>query len=498
MSHWFLVYSRLRRLLKPLSKAKTDETVDLPASLRPLNEAMTDEAVDLTVSLRSQGKQLSWLEILLDRLLRRFHNAIVQISASSVRLVQTAPQLAGLSQSLERQARQQQRHADKITSASEQMASTVLAITTDATKAFIFSQQVAEAARSAHANGDEAAKQIKHIGLVVDNLGQRLEALNTSSEAIGEILQFIKNIAEQTKLLSLNASIEAARAEQHGRGFSVVVADEIRKLADETTKATYSIKAALAGIQSSVTESVKTMGQVRQQVETGLTVSQAASLSLDRATSDIRVLSDHVRRIADSCSVQNERVVQVVEQIGSVAGSARSQLSDASALASLSKSVRKTCEELLLSIGVFRFSSHLDVRRLLEQLVGKMHVKTLDREQLEYELSTTIQGHPYFELLYVTDARGRQVTSNISLQGKDGSVVGRDWSHRPWFLHPSKDKKTYVSNIYRSLATDNFCFTIATPLFDGSGQMLGVLGADVRFDHILEPASTTTSQNLSP
>ena len=492
MSHWSLIRSLLPRFLKPLNGTKTDEAVDLTVSLRSLNEAMTDEAVDLTVSLCPQSKELSWLEILIDRLLRRFHDAIVQISASSVRLVQTAPKLAALSQSLERQARQQQLHADKIASASKQMASTVLTITTNATEAFTFSQQVAEAARSAHVSGAEAAEQIRHIGLVVDNLGQQLETLNASSEVIGEILQFIKNIAEQTKLLSLNASIEAARAGQHGRGFSVV-ADEVRKLADETTKATYNIKAALAGIQSSVTESVRKMGQVQQQVETGLTVSQAASQSLDRATGDIRVLSDHVRRIADSCSVQNERVVQVVEQIGSVAGSARSQLSDAVTLASSSESVRKTCEELLLSIGVFRFSSHLDVRRLIEQFAGEMHIETLDREQLERELSATIQSHPYFELFYVTDAQGRQITSNISSSGKDGSAVGRDWSQRPWFLHASKDRKTYVSNIYRSLATDNFCFTIATPLFDRGGQMLGVLGADVRFDHILESTSPATS-----
>lgn len=479
MWRWFLTHSNLRRLLKPL------------------NEAMTDESVDLTVSLRPRSRQLAWLKNLINRLLRRFHDAIVQTSASSVQLAQTAPQLAGLSQSLEQQARQQQLHADEIASASEQMAETLLAVTTSAKEAFTFSQQVADAAGSAHASGAEAAEQITHIGLVVDNLGQQLEALNASSEVIGGILQFIQKIADQTKLLSLNATIEAARAGQHGRGFSIV-ADEIRKLANETTKATSNIEAALAGIQSSVAESVRTMGQVRRQVETGLTVSQAASQSLDRATSDICVLSDHVQRIADSCSVQNERVVQVVEQIGSVAESARNQLSDVSALANLSASVRTTSEELLLSIGVFRFTGHLDARRLVEQLAAEMRMKTLARDDLERQLLTVIQQRPSIELLYVTDTQGRQVTSNISAQDKDSSVMGRDWSQRPWFLHPCRDGKTYVSNIYRSLATDNFCFTISTPLLNQRGQIIGVLGADMRFDHILESEMTLTAPRVEP
>jgi len=350
----------------------------------------------------------------------------------------------------------------------------------------LFSQQVAEAAGSAHANGAATAGQIWSIGQGVEHLGRRLAALQGSSHEIGNIVHCIKKIADQTRLLSLSATIEATRAGERGHGFRVVAA-EIRKLAEDTTAATAHIEAALGGIQSLVTESVHAMGHVHQQVEAGLSVSHAATRSLEQATQDIHMLLDHVQRIATACTAQTQRVVQVNEQIHHVAGSARSQVTYASAVAHLSDRVRGTGNELLLAIGVFRFTCQHETARLVERLVAALRLKSLHREPLEVTLHALLPQYPHFELLYVTDAHGRQVISNLSSGGREESVIGRDWSRRPWFHQPALTGQTYVSNIYRSLATDNFCFTISTPLCTPRGQLLGVLGVDVRFDYLLEP-----------
>ncbi len=466
------------RTLFPASQLQHD--------LRPLQQVLTEESVDLTVSVRARRNRCSWVHTLLNRILGRFQEAMMHIAMASVRLAQIAPQLATVSQDLERQARQQQQHADDIASASDQIATTVHAMAESAEEACLFSRQVAEAARSAHDNGANTAGQIRSIGQGVEHLGHRLAALQVNSHEIGNIVRSITKIADHTRLLSLNATIEATRAGEQGRGFSVVAA-EIRKLAEDTTAATAHIEAALAGIQSSVTESVQAMGHVQQQVEVGLTVSHAATRSLEQATQDIHTLLDHVQRIATACTVQTQRVVQVDGQIHQVAGSAHSQVTHASAVAQLSDRVRGTGDELLLAIGVFRFACQHETARLVERLVAGLRLESLHREQLEATLHALLPQHPHFELLYVTDAKGRQVISNLSAGGREESVIGRDWSRRPWFQQPAQTGQTYISNIYRSLATDNFCFTISTPLRAPRGQLLGVLGVDVRFDYLLEP-----------
>ena len=457
----------------------------LQESLKPLRNAVDGDAVDLTVKIDSASKKLSWLDEAVNRLVAKFHGAIVKSAATSVRIVQIAPRLAALSHSLKEQAHQQQMHSDEIAAASVQIADTVQSIAASADAASTFSQQVAAAARSAHNNGAEAGEQIKAIGQAVHELGERLEQLNTDSKVIGEIVQLIKNIAEQTKLLSLNAAIEAARAGEHGRGFGVV-ADEIRKLAYETTNATQNVETALAGIQGSVGQAVDTMNTVRKQVNAGAAITDASSKSLRQANDDITVLIDHVHRIAAAGAMQKEGARQVAEQIKGVAASAHQQLAGSVDLATLTETMRNNCEDLLMSIGVFRFDRHRDVRTMLEGAAAALQMGSPNTPPLEDRLAELVKHNGYLELLYVTDRNGRQVSSNVSPAGCDRSVIGRNWSERPWFKEAIRKRGSYVSNIYRSVATGNFCFTVSTAILSKAGEIIGVLSADVRFDQILD------------
>jgi methyl-accepting chemotaxis protein len=97
-----------------------------------------------------------------------------------------------------------------------------------------------------------------------------------------------------------------------------------------------------------------------------------------------------------------------------------------------------------------------------------------------------------FELLYVTDAKGRQIVDNVgqvpTIYGDTG--LGKDWSQRPWFRHPAEQRKTYVSDFYRSAATDAYCLTVSAPILDASGTLRGVLGADVDLGRLVEMART--------
>ena len=104
-------------------------------------------------------------------------------------------------------------------------------------------------------------------------------------------------------------------------------------------------------------------------------------------------------------------------------------------------------------------------------------------------METVAKSHPYAELLYITNAEGIQTTRNIAaleFTASYGSTgQGKDWSERPWYLEPLQTGGVYTSDIYRSAASDRFCFTISAPIANDRGETLGVLGADIDLSQLL-------------
>jgi methyl-accepting chemotaxis protein len=451
--------------------------------LKPLTEA-TSNGVDLNASLEAGGA-FGWIAQLMNGLFGRFHGALVKIASTAINLSQQAPQLARLSKVLEERALAQQGNAEKIAAASLTLTETVRSISSSAGEASAFSHQVAEAAQSANTSDLQSRQQIQAIGSSTQALEEQMTLLKTSSASIGEVVELIKNIADRTRLLSLNAAIEAARAGEQGRGFAVV-ADEVRKLADQTMTATQNVEDLLETIQQQVTTSGDTMAAMSQQVRQGITVSQAAGASIEAASRDISTLIEHVHVIAEASHAQNDKVKDITDQIGDVVSSTRLQLEDAHQLAASAAQVSEQCDILLTEVGEFRFANHQRMRREIETAIQQWQLRRVERGDMENKLSELCRRLPAIEICYATDASGVQITCDVSSGGLGPDSLGFNCSDRRWFREATRSRRLYVSDIYRSIVTGNYGFTVAAPLLDPSGQLLGVLGADVRFDHILE------------
>jgi methyl-accepting chemotaxis protein len=151
--------------------------------------------------------------------------------------------------------------------------------------------------------------------------------------------------------------------------------------------------------------------------------------------------------------------------------------------------VNELTESLLLGVGAFRFEAHARAESFVQEIVSALVRSMHSREELESVLEGWLQDNPCFELAYITNASGRQIVSNIGREGhaivREQSGFGRDWSERSWFREGTTSRGAISTDIYRSAASGDFCFTVSAGLRDRSGGLLGVLGADVSFRRII-------------
>ncbi|SDH83987.1 methyl-accepting chemotaxis protein [Propionivibrio dicarboxylicus] len=183
-------------------------------------------------------------------------------------------------------------------------------------------KDVAESAGSVSNEGamrsGEACETITSLADTVKSSAGQVESLGQRSAEISQIAGVIKEIADQTNLLALNAAIEAARAGEQGRGFAVV-ADEVRKLAERTAKATQEISSMIELIQNETNQAVQGMRAGASQVEEGVNLVHSAQEALERIKSEMEGTIQRVNEISHASSEQQVAMTQLAQNVEQVA-----------------------------------------------------------------------------------------------------------------------------------------------------------------------------------
>ncbi len=302
---WVLQY----KVLVPLD--------NLARRMRDIAEGDGDLTGRVEVLGRDELDQVGhWFNVFIERI----ETAVVRVSSNARVLASAAQDLAETAGETALQSALQQDQAASITGSMSEISAAARDIGETTQRA---AQDARAAEHKAHAGGETIQSAVATMQqLVVANrtTAAKIEELGAASQAIGRVIGVIDEIADQTSLLALNASIEAVRAGEHGRGFAVVAA-EVRRLAERTSKATGEIVRTVGAMQSGTAEVVEAMRTSTVHVETGVRSARSAGDALTSIIQGSEAVQRLVTQIAGASAQQSSSTQSVDANLKRIAAS---------------------------------------------------------------------------------------------------------------------------------------------------------------------------------
>ncbi len=318
-----------------------------------LNDIASGEG-DLTQRVDvSRKDELGLLGVAFNTFISKIQGIIRDVSNVANDVAAAATEMAATSNEMAQGMDEQSRRATEVASAVEEMSSTVAQVAQMSSGA---ADTASKAGTQAQQGGDIVAQTvdgINAISTVVNESASAIFELGKRGEQIGQIINVINDIADQTNLLALNAAIEAARAGEHGRGFAVV-ADEVRKLAERTTTATKEVAQSIEAIQTETDTAVNRMNEGTQRVEEGVHLAEKAGMSLKDIVEGSEKVAQLIQSIAAASDEQSSTSHLISQNVDSINAVTRQSAEGAKQAAMAADELSRKSEHLQSLVGQFK------------------------------------------------------------------------------------------------------------------------------------------------
>ncbi len=369
----FFIWVANDHLIKPIIRVK--ETVEEIAN-GDLSRRADLKVKFLGCEIRDE---IAALGESVDRMAGEMSGIIGRIAESSSHLASASEELSASSALISEGADRQSGQTSQVATAMEEMSATVIEVAKN-------SQHASESARTAQttaAQGGEivgqAIEAMKEVAESTTVSAGTVKSLGKRSEEIGTIVSVINDIADQTNLLALNAAIEAARAGEQGRGFAVV-ADEVRRLAERTSKATGEISGMITAIQEETGRAVDAMGSGVVKVEKGVKLANEAGEALNQIVSGVENVTDMIGQIATSADEQSATTDEITQSMDSIASVAMANVGTIAEVTRATEDLAKLASELKELVSNFKISAKAD-----KEAAKDRHYPVKDSPNLKFE-----------------------------------------------------------------------------------------------------------------
>jgi methyl-accepting chemotaxis protein len=288
----------------------------------------------------------------MDKMREDLARTVGAIARYSDDLAKSAEQLSLTADQVSSSTQSQSGATSASAAAVEELTVSIDHVGSSADEAAVEARTAGELARE---SGDGVQAATQEISRVAQNVGQTAQQIQTLSEhiqQIGNITTVIRDIADQTNLLALNAAIEAARAGEQGRGFAVV-ADEVRKLAERTTLSIREISTVITTIQDSVSVAVTGMEENRAQVTGVVATAEAASSSMTRIQEATERVRDAIAGISEAMREQRGASVELSRNVESIAQMSEENSSAVASVADTTNVLVGVSRNLKAEVGRF-------------------------------------------------------------------------------------------------------------------------------------------------